>query len=100
MACLPPVGNGGWEFRIHPDGARVLITEGTYTILLDNVDTHVFIDRTFEQTRAHREKRSRDAAELDPFIDRVLAIEHDIISSHKSRAEIVISPDYEASPNH
>jgi len=78
--------------------ARVLIAEGTYTTLLTRVMSHVFIDRTFQQTRAHREKRGRDAAELDPFIDRVLAIEHDIISSHKSRAEIIISSDYEAMP--
>ena len=65
---------------------RVLIAEGTYTTLLDNCRTHVFIDRTYLETRAHREKRMRDKSELDPFIDRVLKIEHGIISSHKPRA--------------
>jgi len=74
--------------------AQVVIAEGTYTSLLDNADMHVFIDRTFEQTRAHREKRARAAAELDPFIDRVLKIEHEIISAHRDRAGIVINPDY------
>lgn len=75
-------------------GAHVAIAEGTYTTLLENVDIHIFINRDYERTRAHREKRKRDASELDPFIDDVLKIEHDIISVHKSRAEIIINDDY------
>ncbi len=77
--------------------ARVAIAEGTYTSLLDNVDARVFIARDFEQTRAHREKRRRDAAELDPFIDEVLKIEHEIISAHRARADFVIAADYSVS---
>lgn len=76
---------------------RVAIAEGTYTTLLEAVDTHVFIDRTYEQTRAHRRKRRRDAAELDPFIEQVLAIEHDIIARHRERAQIVVAADYSVS---
>jgi uridine kinase len=76
------------------EGFSVAIAEGTYTTLLDSADLHLFIDRTWEQTRAHREKRSRDAAELDPFIDRVLKIEHEIISKNKRRADLIIEPDY------
>lgn len=75
-------------------GFRVAIAEGTYTTLLESADVHVFIDRDWRATRAHREKRSRHAAELDPFIDRVLAIEHDIISAHKSRADLIVATDY------
>jgi len=74
--------------------AAVAIAEGTYTTLLDNADTRIFIDRSYEDTRAHREKRKRDAAELDPFIDKVLQIEHGIISAQKARADIVIGKDY------
>lgn len=76
--------------------ARVLIAEGTYTTLLAHCQTHVFIDRTYLQTREHRQKRMRDAAELDPFIDRVLEIEHGIILAHKPRAQIIIDADYNA----
>ncbi|MGI9384339.1 MAG: hypothetical protein ACR2PO_14395 [Methyloligellaceae bacterium] len=76
--------------------ARLAIAEGTYTTLLDSALTHVFIDRSYRETRAHREKRKRDAAELDPFIDKVLEIEHGIISAHKPRAQIVIDGDYAA----
>jgi len=77
--------------------ARVAIAEGTYTTLLESVTHRVFIDRDYTQTRKHREKRKRDPSELDPFIDRVLAIEHGIISSHKARADIIIDADYCAS---
>lgn len=37
------------------EGATVAIAEGTYTTLLENVNTRVFIDRSYEDTRAHRE---------------------------------------------
>ncbi len=80
------------------DGAQVAIAEGTYCTLLESADAHVFIDRDWEQTRAHREKRRRDESELDPFIDQVLTIEHDIISSHKSRAQVIVNQDYSVSP--
>ena len=74
--------------------SRVAIAEGTYTSLLENIDTRIFIARDFAATRAHREKRKRDVAELDPFIDEVLKIEHAIISEHRARADIVINADY------
>ncbi len=83
--------------RLDTGDAEVAIAEGTYTTLLSNVDTHVFIDRDYLQTREHRNKRRRDAAELDPFIDKVLAIEHEIISGHKPLAQLVVNDDYSVS---
>jgi uridine kinase len=80
-------------------GVQVLIAEGTYTTLLENAGSRVFIDRDYRQTRGHREKRSRNAAELDEFIERVLAIEHEIISGHKARADIIVTSDYQAQAN-
>lgn len=85
------------EEQVSFDGAQVAIAEGTYCTLLDNADAHVFIDRDWHQTRAHREKRRRDDSELDPFIDRVLTIEHDIISSHRSLAQLIVDTDYSVS---
>jgi uridine kinase len=80
--------------RLDMAGAAIGIAEGTYTTLLSNVDARVFIDRDFRDTRAHRNKRRRNDAELDPFIDKVLAIEHDIISAHKEKAQLVVNKDY------
>lgn len=78
--------------------ARVAIAEGTYTTLLESATHRAFIDRDYTKTRKHREKRNRDPSELDPFIDRVLEIEHGIISSHKAKADIIVNDDYTVSP--
>ena len=83
------------EETLDAGDAQVVITDGTYTTLLENVDRHVFIDRSWIETRSHREKRSRDQAELDEFINSVLAIEHDIISANKEKADIIITAGYD-----
>lgn len=75
-------------------GYQVAIAEGTYTTLLPSADLRIFINRDWQATRAHRERRRRDDSELDPFIDQVLAIEHEIIAAHRPRAELVIEDDF------
>jgi uridine kinase len=80
-------------------GAKVAIAEGTYTTLLGNVNTRVFIDRSYLDTRAHREKRVRHESELDDFVEKVLGMEHEIISAQKTLADIVITRDYNAREN-
>lgn len=71
---------------------RAVIAEGTYTSLLKNTHLRLFIDRTYVQTLATRRKRDREAP--DPFIERVLKLEHEIIKQHKAWADIVINSDY------
>ena len=68
----------------------VVIVEGCYTSLISNVDIRVFINRTYLQTKRSRKLRDRDPHE--GFLERVLAIEHQEISTHKARADIVIDP--------
>ena len=80
---------------INFDPVRVVVAEGTYTSMLKNADIRVFIDRDFNDTKAHRVKRVRDDSELDEFVERVLKIEHEIISSHKARANFIIKRDYD-----
>jgi uridine kinase len=75
------------------EGINVVLAEGTYTSLLDHVDRRIFIDRNRLDTLEHRMRRGREG--FDPFIERVLEIEHAIISEHKSRADVVISKDYD-----
>jgi len=74
-------------------GARVVIAEGVYTSLCEHVDRRVFIDRNRLETLEHRMKRARE--DFDPFIEEVLTIEHEIISQHRARADIVITRDYD-----
>jgi uridine kinase len=73
-------------------GVRVVVAEGTYTTLLRNVDTRVFIARNRLETMDARVRRAREP--VDPFIEEVLKIEHDIIAAHRSHAHVVLDRDY------
>ena len=68
----------------------VIVVEGTYTTILEKADLRAFINRNYRQTKKARLVRSRDPAV--EFLEKVLAIEHDIISKHKERADLVIPP--------
>ena len=71
---------------------KVLIVEGTYTTILKNVDKNIFLSRTHKDTLKARLARKRD--HIDPFDKKILAIEHNIISKHKKKADIVFSKTY------
>jgi uridine kinase len=75
---------------IQPDNPAVVIAEGTYTSLLNNLDMRVFINRNYRQTKKARLKRARDP-DVD-FLEKVLQIEHQEISKHKARADVVLAP--------
>jgi uridine kinase len=74
-------------------GIDVVIAEGVYTSLCEHVDRRVFIARNRLETLEHRMKRGRE--EFDPFIEDVLKKEHEIISQHRARADVVITRDYD-----
>ena len=71
----------------------VIIVEGTYTTLLQNIDIKIFIDRDYKSTLENRKKRARDP--FTPFVEKVLAIEHEIISRHKTLSDIIIDQNYQ-----
>lgn len=81
------------EEEISYEGARVVIAEGVYTSQCDSVDCRIFIDRNRLETIEHRMKRGRE--EFDPFIEKVLTKEHEIISVHRDRAAVIITRDYD-----
>jgi hypothetical protein len=70
-----------------------MIIEGTYTTILKNARDHVFIDRTYKDTAEARMRRARE--KQDNFLEKILKIEHDIISSHKVKANIIVSKNHE-----
>lgn len=76
---------------------KVVIVEGTYTTLFENVHQHIFIDRTCFDTRESRRQRARE--EQDEFLEKILEIEHKIIAPHKCRADIIVDCDYEVRKN-
>ncbi len=76
-------------------GVKVLIAEGTYTTLLKNIDTRIFIDADYHDTLKYRKLRNRGNEVHDPFVENILETEHKIISGHIFLADFVITKDYE-----
>jgi len=76
-------------------GIKVVIVEGTYTTILKNARQHVFIDRTYVDTREKRQRRGRE--KQDAFLEEILEIEHGIISSQEVQADIIVTNDFEVS---
>ena len=68
--------------------AAVLIVEGTYVLTLADLDVRIFLEATYDDTRARRIARARDVD--SPFIEDVLAIEHAIIARQAAAADLVI----------
>lgn len=81
------------EEEVSYEEAQVVIAEGVYTSLCSHVDHRVFIDRNRLETMEHRMKRGRE--DFDPFIEKVLTKEHEIISQHRKRADVIITRDYD-----
>ncbi len=77
---------------INFENATVLIIEGTYVLGLPNLDFKIFLERDYTQTVVDRIKRGREP--FDPFIEKVLSIEHEIISKFNKVADIVIDKDF------
>ena len=76
-------------------GVKVVIAEGTYTSLLKNVDTRIFITRNWLDTLEHRKKRNRGNEAGDPFIEQILATEHKIIAGQRQLADFLITNEYD-----
>lgn len=82
------------EETLQLEGARAVVVEGTYTSLLRNVDTRVFIARSRLDTLEHRKKRHRGEEADDPFVEGILETEHKIIAGHRQLADFVITKEY------
>jgi uridine kinase len=83
------------EETICLDGVKVVIAEGTYTSLLKNVDTRIFITRNWLDTLEHRQKRNRGTEAGDPFVEQILTTEHKIIAGHRQLADYLITNEYD-----
>ncbi|MCD4783695.1 MAG: hypothetical protein K8T10_07690 [Candidatus Eremiobacteraeota bacterium] len=79
------------EFMVVKD-LDVLIAEGTFCTQMRFIDTKVFINRDYRDSKEKREKRARDV--MGDFIERVLQKEHKVVSEHKKLADIVVKKDF------
>ncbi len=83
------------EETICLDDVKVVVAEGTYTSLLKNVDTRIFINRNWLETLDHRKKRNRGNEAGDTFIEQILSIEHKIIAGQIYLADFLITNEYD-----
>ncbi len=85
------------ESKIETDlsDIKVIIAEGTYTSLLRNLDTRIFVDANYMDTLKYRLKRNRGNEVHDPFVENILETEHKIIAGHIFLADYIITKDYD-----
>jgi uridine kinase len=81
--------------RVNIQNIKVIIAEGTYTSLLKNVDTRIFIDANYKDTLKYRKQRNRGSEVNDPFVESILETEHKIIAGHIFLADFIITKNYE-----
>lgn len=73
---------------------KVMIVEGTYAMMLQRLGWRIHMGRDFRETKEKRLQRRREND--DPFIEKVLAIEHQIIRPLGQLAHIQVSKEYDA----
>ena len=71
---------------------EVLIVEGVYSFLLEEVDYKIFMSRSFKDTYHNRIKRKRES--YDPQIELILDIEHKIVAPLIMHSDFIINKDY------
>lgn len=69
-----------------------LIVEGTYVTELDEIDHRIFMTRDYRQSYKDRLARGRDQGTA--FIEKVLAVEHEIVRKHSVHADLLVDPHY------
>jgi uridine kinase len=79
------------------EGVQVLLAEGTYLGMIQDVDYRIYLSANYTQTLQNRQKRGRDA--MDPFVEKVLAIEHQLVTHSALDADLVIDQHYTLHPN-
>lgn len=70
----------------------VLIIEGVYSFLCENLDQKIFINRTYHETHHNRKQRTRE--DYDPIVEAILEIEHQIVHPMIQQADFVVDKDY------
>ncbi len=86
------VNNQFLDNKVSFQSVQVLIVEGVYSFLLSGFDYKIFMARTYLETQAKRQARTREV--YDPFIEQVLKIENQLIQPLKEKADLIISKDY------
>lgn len=85
------------DIQMEINRVKVIIVEGTYTLLLKHPDCKIFIEANYHDTLPYRQLRNRGNEVHDPFVENILETEHKIIAGHRYLADIIIHKDYQVS---
>jgi uridine kinase len=83
------------EVIVELEDVDIVITEGTYATLLEEIDSKIFMLRNYKDTYEDRVKRARDP--IVPFTEKVLKIEHEILRDHIPMANLLVDKNYNVS---
>lgn len=74
----------------------LLIVDGLYAIDAPDIDTRVFIDLTYKETKINQIIRMKE--EMNDFRLHILECEHNAILSLKPKADLIVGKSYEVVP--
>jgi len=89
--------NHFFDIEVEVKDKTVIIVEGVYAFLLQNCDFNIFMSRTYIETKEKRKERIREV--YDPFIEKVLDVEHQLIAPLKLKADLIVDKFYKVSEN-
>lgn len=81
-----------FDYQQNLEQVSVLIVEGGYAFYLEELDYKIFLEKNYKDTLEARRSRTREV--YDPFVEQVLAIEHNLVSSCQHKADMSITKDY------
>lgn len=81
-----------FDYQQHLNEVSVLIVEGGYAFYLEELDYKIFLEKNYKDTLEARRSRTREV--YDPFVEQVLVIEHDLVSSCQPKADMSITKNY------
>lgn len=96
LPCVDLITGYVDELKTSFDGVEVLIINGLYSLKLEQADLKVFIELTYDETRAAQQYSQKE--DLDDYRLKVLQREHEVVQSLKSNADFYI--DFEQSMFH
>ncbi len=72
---------------------EMLIIDGLYAVKTEGTDLNVFIDITYHETKKAQLRRGKEV--MDEWRMTVLKREHEVVSSLKDRAHLIVNKDYQ-----
>ncbi|MCK5450698.1 MAG: hypothetical protein KAI70_02895 [Candidatus Omnitrophica bacterium] len=79
------------EETISLESVKILVVEGTYVSVLENIDKKIFLAKDYKDT--FNARRSRNREELDLFDEKILRAEHKIVKNHANLNDIIVKKD-------